>query len=153
MRRRLWLGLWFVITLPLGLLAPASGANAQETPSQGQRTVWDGVYTDGQAERGQAEYAAECSECHAADLRGDNTSPSLVGMSFAFLWGGSTLGELFSQVQEQMPTDRPGTLSGQTYRDILAFILRANNYPQGDKELEGDDLDDIIITDNPEAGP
>ncbi len=153
MRRRVWSGPWVMSALLLVLLASTGGAWAQETPSREQRTVWDGVYTEAQAERGQAEYTAECSGCHAADLRGDNTSPSLVGMSFAFLWGGSMLGALFRQVQEQMPTDRPGTLSAQTYRDILAFILRSNSYPQGNKELEADDLDHIVITENPEAGP
>jgi hypothetical protein len=73
-------------------------------------------------------------------------------MSFEFLWGGSTLGELFTRVRERMPTDRPGTLSAQTYRDILAFILRANSYPAGPQELASEDLDHIRITSRPDAG-
>ena len=59
--------------------APAKGAYIQETPAEDQRTVWDGVYTEGQAERGQVLYTEACSACHAADLRGDNTSPSWWG--------------------------------------------------------------------------
>ena len=127
-----------------------SGVRAQETPAAGQRTVWEGVYTDGQAERGQVLYAESCSGCHAPDLRGDNTSPSLVGMSFTFLWGGSTLLALFERIQEQMPPDRPGTLSAQTYRDILAFVLHANSYPLGKQELRVDDLDQILIAASPD---
>ncbi len=130
--------------------ATARAAYIQETPAEDQRTVWDGVYTEGQAERGQVLYTEACSACHAADLRGDNTSPSLVGMSFAFLWGGSTLLALFERIQEGMPPDRPGTLSAQTYRDVLAFVLRENRYPYGQQELVTDDLDQILITAKPD---
>lgn len=122
---------------------------AQETPAADQHTVWDGVYNEAQAARGELLYTESCSGCHAPDLRGDNTSPSLVGMSFTFLWGGSTLGELFNRIQERMPTDRPGSLSDRTYRDILAFVLRANSYPAGPQELEPALLDQILISANP----
>ena len=133
--------------------AATSAAYMQKTPADAQRTVWDGIYNEAQAERGGVLYTASCSGCHAPDLRGDNTSPSLVGMSFEFLWGGSTLGALFERIQEGMPPDRPGTLSAQTYRDILAFVLRANSYPQGEQELGADDLDRILITANPDPQP
>jgi cytochrome c len=131
--------------------APAKGALAQQAPAEDQRTVWDGVYNEGQAERGQVLYTEACSGCHAADLRGDNTSPSLIGQSFAFLWGGSTLLALFERIQERMPPDRPGTLSAQTYRDIMAFILRANTYPTGAQELGPDHLDQILIAAKPDT--
>ena len=48
------------------------------------RTVWDGVYTEEQATRGRADYLKACASCHAADLRGGSTAPSLVEESFAF---------------------------------------------------------------------
>lgn len=149
---RFALGLWVACAMSLVHPAVASGVYAQQTPAEDQRTVWDGVYTEAQAERGQVLYTESCSRCHAPDLRGDNTSPSLVGMSFTFLWGGSTLGALSEQIQKQMPTDRPGSLSAKTYRDILAFVLRANSYPAGTKELEADDLDYIMISAEPNAG-
>jgi cytochrome c553 len=139
---------WILWSTSLVLLACAAPAGAAA-----QRTVWDGVYTEAQAERGRAAYTTECSGCHAPDLRGDNTSPSLVGMSFAFLWGGATLGALFERVEEIMPPERPGSLSNQTYRDILAFVLSANGYPDGPHDLESDDLGHILISDKPDAGP
>ena len=129
---------------------PLQEASSQELSAEDERTVWDGVYNEEQAERGRLLYAEECSGCHAPDLRGDNTSPSLVGQSFAFLFGGLTLGELFGKIQSQMPTDRPGSLSAQTYRDILAFVLSANGHPRGENELEADDLDHIVIAPNPD---
>ena len=146
---------WTLFGLCVALVsaAPVSGAFIQDGPTQDQRTVWDGVYTEGQAERGRIAYTEACSGCHAADLRGDNTSPSLVGMSFTFLWGGATLGALFERVQEMMPPDRPGSLAAETYRDILAFVLSSNSYPQGNKELGSDDLGQILITSSPDAEP
>ena len=140
----------FLCAVSLVQPATASGAYLQETPAQDQRTVWEGVYTEEQAERGNAQYTESCAACHAPDLRGNNTSPSLVGQGFAFLWGGSTLGELFRRVQQVMPPDRPGTLPEQSYRNILAFILSANGYPTGPEPLEDDVLDQIVITVDPE---
>jgi cytochrome c553 len=102
------------------------------------RTVWDGAYTDAQAERGQAGYQQSCIGCHREDLRGDNTAPSLVGESFTFLWGDMEVGELLGRIQKVMPPDRPGSLPAQTYTDIVAFILKKNEFPAGSKELGTD---------------
>ena len=102
------------------------------------RTVWDGVYTDAQAERGGAAYQQACVACHRDDLRGDNTAPSLVGESFTFLWGDMEVGALAEKIQKLMPPERPGTLPAQTYSDIIAFILKKNGFPAGMAELGAD---------------
>ena len=102
------------------------------------RTVWDGVYTDAQAERGRASYQQSCVGCHRDDLRGDNTAPSLVGESFTFLWGDMEVGELSARIQKLMPPERPGSLPAQTYVDIIAFILKQNAFPAGNMELGPD---------------
>ncbi len=146
------LGVWVASAMFFVHPVTASGAYMQGTPDDAQRTVWAGVYSEAQAERGQALYTESCSVCHAPDLRGSNTSPSLVGQSFTFLWGGSILGVLFKRIQERMPPVRPGTLPAQTYRDILAFIMNKNSYPSGEQELKDDDLDYILISAKPEAG-
>jgi len=148
---RLIPGLLLAITL--SLVPPPAVWGLQATKEDGKRTVWDGVYTEAQAERGGVLYTESCAGCHAPDLRGNTTSPSLVGLSFAFLWGERTLGELFGEIQRLMPTDRPNSLPAQTYRDILAFILRANSYPAGEQELDADRLDQILITDKREPQP
>jgi hypothetical protein len=120
--------------LVVGLLHTACGLllTAQ------QRTVWDGVYTDSQAERGGAAYKQSCIGCHREDLRGDNTAPSLVGESFTFLWGDMEVGELSARIQKVMPPDRPGSLPVQTYIDIVSFILQKNAFPAGNQELGAD---------------
>ncbi len=117
------------------LLTAALAANARE--AQG-RTVWDGIYTDAQAERGGASYKQSCIGCHREDLRGDSTAPSLVGESFTFLWGDMEVGELSARIQKVMPPDRPGSLPAQTYIDIVAFILQKNAFPAGGKDLGSD---------------
>lgn len=142
-----------LLVIAISLVHPMAASGLQATQADGQRTVWDGVYTEEQAERGGVQYTESCAGCHAPDLRGSTTSPSLVGMSFTFLWGERTLGELFGEIQQLMPTDRPNSLPAQTYRNILAFILRANSYPPGDQGLEDDILDQIIISAKPEPRP
>ena len=111
------------------------------------RTVWDGVYTDAQAERGRASYQQSCVGCHRDDLRGDNTAPSLVGESFRFLWGDMEIGELSARIQKLMPPERPGSLPAQTYIDIVAFMLQKNAFPAGSVELSADPVAlHILIT-------
>jgi cytochrome c len=115
---------------------------------QPARTVWDGVYTDAQAERGRTAYQSACVACHREDLRGDNTAPSLVGESFIFLWGDMEVGELSARIQKVMPPDRPGSLPPETYIDIVTFILQKNSFPAGTMELgtDADSLHALITT-------
>jgi hypothetical protein len=59
-----------------------------------------------------------------------------------------SLGDLFERTRTRMPSDWPGSLTGPTYADILAFVAQKNGYPAGEKEL-GDDvavLKEIRIT-------
>ena len=110
--------------------------------------MWDGVYTDAQAERGGMAYQQACVACHREDLRGDNNAPSLVGESFTFLWGDMEVGELDAKIQKLMPPERPGSLPAQTYIDIVAFILQKNEFPAGTRELgaDADSLHALITT-------
>jgi mono/diheme cytochrome c family protein len=100
--------------------------------------VWDGAYTEAQADRGRTAYAQSCASCHADDLRGRSTAPSLVDESFAFLWDEMSLGDLFDRIRTRMPSDRPASLPSPTYVDIVAFIAQKNGYPAGPNELADD---------------
>ena len=115
------------------------GAKPATGPATG-RTVLDGMYTKQQAERGRTEYMQACASCHADDLRGKGTAPSLVGEDFAFQWDDMSVGDLFLRTRTLMPSDRPNSLPAQSYSDIVAFILQSNTFPAGEKEL-GTDLD------------
>ena len=150
-RAAVFAGLAWVMTA--GLAVHGAGRDAVQgaeptptpatTPTTGPatgRTVWDGMYTKQQAERGRTEYMQACASCHADDLRGKGTAPSLVGEDFAFQWDDTSVGDLFLRTRTLMPSDRPNSLPARTYSDIVAFILQSNKFPAGEEEL-GADLD------------
>jgi mono/diheme cytochrome c family protein len=112
------------------MLAATIGARAQ------QRTVWDGVYTDEQATRGEELYASMCVKCHGATLQGNGEGAlPLTGATFKSTWNGVSLGAMFDRVRLSMPQDKPATMTRQQVADLLAFILRANKFPAGKEEL------------------
>jgi mono/diheme cytochrome c family protein len=127
-----------VVCLASAGIAGTSGARRQAGKAASDRTVWDGVYTEEQAARGRSQYIQACASCHATDLRGDSTAPSLIEESFSFQWGDATVGELLERIRTLMPSDRPNSLSSQAYRDIVSFILQSNAFPSGQKELDAD---------------
>jgi len=104
--------------------------------AQTTRTVWDGVYTEDQAKRGEAFYGKECASCHGGELTGGESAPPLSGDSFFGNWNGLTLGDLFERMRVSMPQNAPGSLSRQENVDILAFILKVNQFPAGKAELD-----------------
>ena len=106
--------------------------------AQESATVWDGVFTDEQAKRGETAYRQECSNCHGAELEGGDMTPPLVGGTFTSNWNDLTLGDLFERIRATMPLDKPGTLSRQQNADVLAFVLKANLWPAGTTELARD---------------
>jgi len=100
------------------------------------RSVWDGVYTDDQAKRGQPAYNTECASCHGDQLTGGEMSPPLAGGEFLSNWNGLTVGDLFEKIRTQMPmSDMVGKLSRQENSDITAYILSVNKFPTGEREL------------------
>jgi len=104
--------------------------------AQASRSVWDGVYSEEQAQRGKALYAKECASCHGDALTGGEEAPPLAGEAFLANWNGLTVGDLFERIRKSMPQDNPGRLSPQQDADILACMLDANRFPPGKTELE-----------------
>jgi len=100
------------------------------------RTVWDGVYTEEQAKRGQELYAQECSSCHAADFSGNDEASALSGATFLANWSGLTVGDLSERVRISMPPNKKGKLNRQQIADILTYIFKGNSFPAGKTELD-----------------
>lgn len=109
---------------------------ARETHAFRQtRSVWDGVYTEEQAKRGEAQYLDQCARCHGPSLEGGEMGRGLVGDSFGSDWNDMSVGGLFERVRASMPQDNPGRLSRQQTADILAFVLSKNKFPAGGMDL------------------
>jgi mono/diheme cytochrome c family protein len=101
----------------------------------GAKSVWDGVYTEAQANRGQGLYKEHCASCHADTLMGGEMSPPLVGGDFLSNWNGLTMGDLFERIRTTMPQNKAGKLSREVNADITAYILSVNKFPVGKTEL------------------
>ena len=123
---------------PSATSTPAAQGASDSTRGLVTRSVWDGVYTEEQAKRGEAVYRAQCQLCHLKDLRGGGFASSLVDRAFTDRWNGQNLGDLYAIMRSTMPQGAPASLSPQEYVDIAAFLLKANGYPVGDEELSPD---------------
>lgn len=122
--------------LAFTLAAATLVAAALAVPAAAQeRTVGDGVYTAEQATRGRAAYRAQCAACHATNLFGGEMAPGLKGSGFIGGWNGATLWELADFTNATMPQDAPGRLTARELNDVIAYILRENDYPAGSDEL------------------
>jgi mono/diheme cytochrome c family protein len=113
------------------LVTLAAAALAQTT-----RSVWDGVFTAEQAQRGHDVYTKECASCHGAELTGGESAPALAGPGFLSNWTTLTVGDLFERVRVSMPDSNPGKLSRAQVSDVIAFLLSANGFPAGKAELD-----------------
>ena len=137
----------------LTLMAIEIGATSTAA-SQKSLTVWDGVYTVAQAERGKVAFSRRCSFCHGEDLDGseDPGGPTLLGSVFLSHWDGLSMSEIFATVGETMPQNRPATVPTEELAEILSFLLHANKIPPGQRELPDDpsDLQDILFVARPE---
>jgi mono/diheme cytochrome c family protein len=96
----------------------------------------DELYSPAQAARGEETYQQHCSACHGVRLQGSPAAP-LTGESFRARWedGKHTLDDLYYIIRSLMPNNAPGSLSKAQYADVVAFILKVNNYPAGEQEL------------------
>ena len=124
----------FFLLLAIALLGLAGNllpTRAQDSP----RTVWDGVYNGEQSQRGEKVYVEACSNCHGRTLEGADMTPALTGGAFMSNWDGLSVGDLFDRIRISMPADRPGSLSRQEDVDVIAYILRFNQFPVGTEEL------------------
>jgi S-disulfanyl-L-cysteine oxidoreductase SoxD len=113
------------------LIAAAAAYAADDT------SVWDGVYTAAQADRGKALFSTQCSACHGDSLEGKN-GPSLAAASFRTDFDGLMVDDLFEYVQKSMPRGNAGSLSREQTRDLVAFLLTSNGFPAGKNDLPAD---------------
>jgi len=101
------------------------------------RSVNDGVYTEDQADVGEALYKEHCLLCHDKKY----FRPVLKR------WEGQPLSIMFTVMSTSMPESNPGYLSQKEYVDILAYILSLSRYAPGDTELDQADgaLNELMV--------
>jgi mono/diheme cytochrome c family protein len=123
---------------------------AWSSPQGEQRSVWDGVYTDEQAKRGEGLYQKKCASCHGDKLTGGESAPPLAGGQFLSNWNGLTLDVLFERIRLTMPSDNPAQVSRPAKADVLAYLLNMNKFPPGKTELhyKAELMKDILIEAN-----
>ena len=107
-------------------------------------SVWDGVFAEAQATRGEAVYSGACGLCHGRRLNGApddpdmRSTPPLARARFLRIWEGRSLATLFEYTRATMPENNPNSLTEQEYVDVIAYMLTVGGMPAGDEELRPD---------------
>jgi mono/diheme cytochrome c family protein len=130
----------------LGWLATTL-VTAQDAKPTGP-TVWDGVFTDAQADRATGIFSQSCERCHT--LTSEGTRP-LSGDKFWEGYTQKTVGDLLNFVKTNMPNGQGGSLPGPTYNDLVALILKSNGFPAGKTEVTPETVANVQII--PKDGP
>jgi hypothetical protein len=118
----------------LGFLVQTAAAQSGQPQ---RRTIWNGVFDEAQAARGEQQYAMICARCHLQDLSGKN-GPTLKGDLFMENWRETNLNILFNTVKSMPPNNSSNPqprFPDPTYLDILTYILKVNGAPAGPQEL------------------
>jgi mono/diheme cytochrome c family protein len=108
--------------------APRSSAAQSQPP----RSTMAGVYTAGQAARGQQVFSGICMGCH--------TVASYTNATFIMTWSGRPLSDLLGFIRNRMPKNDPGSLTVEEYTDVLTYLLKLNSLPAGNGELPADSV-------------
>ena len=124
-----------IALIPLATIVALNSAVRAQAPTH---SVWEGTYTDAQANRGKDVYAQACAACHGGELSGGEMAPPLSGAEFMAGWDGLTAGDLYERIKSSMPQNAPGTMSGDQTADLMALIFMANKFPAGAKDLAKD---------------
>ncbi|HXD74717.1 MAG TPA: cytochrome c [Vicinamibacterales bacterium] len=132
---------------PAGKAALPIDVNALEEIGIQQRGVWDGIFTNAQADAGK-QAASRCQGCHGPDLNGTERAPALKGNAFLADWEDGSVNKLFSKIRDGMPPGNVDSITPEVKLTIVAHLLRENGFPAGTSELalNADALDSLQIT-------
>ena len=107
-------------------------------------SIWDGVFSEVPATRGEEVYEGACGLCHGRRLNGApddpdmRSTPPLARARFLRVWEGRSLATLFEYSRATMPEDNPSSMTEQEYVDVIAYMLSVGGMPAGDDELQLD---------------
>jgi len=115
--------------------APGQSAPSREGPFP---TVWSGVYSKAEADRGKEAYRQLCSRCHGTDLKGGLTAPGLVGAKFFDRWHDLRLGDIVAYIQAAMPREHEFYVPADSARAIVGLMLEESGVPPGQDNMSTD---------------
>ena len=129
------------------MIASCKKPTEETTASSEEPNALSGIYTNEQADAAEAIYTSACASCHGKDGRGTEGGSPLTGSMFQSRWQEKSIGALFEVTKRTMPKNSPASLDDKSYAALVAFMLKINNYPAGDKQLASakEDLDKILF--------
>jgi len=101
-------------------------------------TVWSGVYSKTEAERGRQAYKEFCSRCHGTDLKGGLTAPGLAGAKFFDRWHDRRLADVVAYIQAAMPREHEFYVPADSARAIASLMLQESGVPAGKEVMSAD---------------
>jgi len=119
------------IVMSASTAAPGIVIAAAQPPSA------DETFTANQAASGWSVYGVQCAECHGLALEGLE-APPLSGVDFLNNWAGQTTDELLAYLRDEMPPGQAGSLSEQSYVNLVAYLLESNAAVPGERLLTAD---------------
>lgn len=125
------------LAMGVAALVTAIALHAQDAPASA--TVKNKVYTKAQATRGQEMFTKSCAKCHRLDPKAALAEgPDLGGDAFLTKWDGKSVHELAMSMRLSMPPDGSITLTEDDTAMLIAYLLKANGFPEGEKPLKAD---------------
>ena len=136
-----------LLSVSIIVIASCKKPTEETTASSEEPNALSGIYTNEQADAAEAIYTSACASCHGKDGRGTEGGSPLTGSMFQSRWQEKSIGALFEVTKRTMPKNSPASLDDKSYAALVAFMLKINNYPAGDKQLASakEDLDKILF--------
>jgi len=126
-----WIGIWLCAAFPE---FPTKLQGQDNANGQAYAT-----YTRVQAAKGKDAYQQNCAQCHGPNLDDGQFGTPLKGLDFAEGWAGKSAGALLRFMKMNMPPASPGSVSNETYAQIIAYMLQENGLLPGDHDLPSDE--------------
>ncbi len=113
-------------------------------------TITNGIppqFTAAQAANGKIAYTATCAVCHGSTMTNGAYGTPLAGEYFKTNWSHRSARAFYDRARTTMPPGHPGSLSAETYADIMAYILEVNGFKAGSSPLPagGDALNGMAL--------
>jgi len=94
-------------------------AFSMENDEDGEKSIFQGIYSEQQVRRGAETFNNICQKCHMP-----NDFSAIFYPDYDL---NNQIVDYYEVISMTMPQDSPGTLSKQVYQDVIAYILSLNN--------------------------